>query len=332
MTVLVTGGTGFIGAAVVRKLLARGSAVRVLARPDGDRSNLSGLDVEIVEGDLRSPESLGPACRGIAGLYHVAADYRLWVRDPQELMTANVDGSRNILREAASAGATEVVYTSSVAVMGIHSDGTPSNEDTPVSLEDMVGNYKRSKYLAEKEVDRLVAEEGIPAIIVNPTTPVGPRDIKPTPTGRVIFEAARGKIPAFVDTGLNIAHVDDVAEGHLLAAAKGVRGERYIIGGEDMTLRQILSEIAALVGRRPPRIRLPRGLVFPVAYIAEAWARITDGPEPMTTVDGLRMSRKKMFFSSDKARRDLGYSPRPAKEALEDAIAWLRETGRLPQK
>ncbi|MEM9685122.1 MAG: hopanoid-associated sugar epimerase, partial [Pseudomonadota bacterium] len=255
MTTLVTGGTGFVGAAVVRKLLDRGDAVRVLARPNGDRSNLAGLDVEIVEGDLRAAETLAPACTGISALYHVAADYRLWVRDPRELLTANVDGSRNILREAAAAGATEIVYTSSVAVMDIHSDGTPSNEDTPVSLEDMVGNYKRSKFLAEKEVDRLVAEEGVPAIIVNPTTPVGPRDIKPTPTGRVILEAARGKIPAFVDTGLNISHVEDVAEGHLLAAAKGTVGERYIIGGEDMTLRQILGEIAALVGRRAPKVR-----------------------------------------------------------------------------
>lgn len=332
MTTLVTGGTGFVGAAVVRKLLARGDAVRVLARPGSDRGNLAGLDLEIVQGDLRLPETLPPACRGISALYHVAADYRLWVRDPQELLSANVEGTRNVLRAAAAAGAAEIVYTSSVAVMGIHKDGTPSDEKTPVSLDDMIGDYKRSKFLAETEVDRLVLEEGIPAIIVNPSTPVGPRDIKPTPTGRLIELAANGKMPAYVDTGLNIAHVDDVADGHLLAGARGAPGERYILGGEDMSLREILAEIAGLVGRRPPRVRLWRPAVYPVAVVAEAWARLSNGREPMVTLDGLRMSRKKMFFSSDKARRVLGYAPRPARAALEDAVAWLRDVGRLAGK
>lgn len=329
MTVLVTGGTGFVGAAVVRKLLARGAPVRALARPGSDRSNLANLDVDIAEGDLRHPETLVAACRGICALYHVAADYRLWVRDPDELLRANVEGTRNVLRAAASAGAQTVVYTSSVAVLGITKDGTPSDETTPVTLDDMIGIYKRSKFLAEREVDRLFAEEGIPTVIVNPSTPVGPRDVKPTPTGRMIAQAAAGKMPAYVDTGLNIVHVDDVAEGHLAAAARGIPGQRYILGGDDMSLREILTEIAALVGRRPPRIRLPRAAVYPVALAGETWARVTGGREPMATRDGLRMSKKKMFFSSAKAATTLGYTHRPAREALADAVAWLKDSGRL---
>ncbi len=329
MTVLVTGGTGFVGAAVVRKLLARGAPVRALARPGSDRSNLANLDVDIAEGDLRHPETLVAACRGISALYHVAADYRLWVRDPDELLRANVEGTRNVLRAAASAGAQTVVYTSSVAVLGITKDGTPSDETTPVTLDDMIGIYKRSKFLAEREVDRLFAEEGIPTVIVNPSTPVGPRDVKPTPTGRMIAQAAAGKMPAYVDTGLNIVHVDDVAEGHLAAAARGIPGQRYILGGDDMSLREILTEIAALVGRRPPRIRLPRAAVYPVALAGETWARVTGGREPMATRDGLRMSKKKMFFSSAKAAATLGYTHRPAREALADAVAWLKDSGRL---
>ncbi len=328
MTVLVTGGTGFVGAAVVRKLLERGEAVRALARPRGDRSNLAGLDVEIVEGDLTDPASLTRAAAGCSGLFHVAADYRLWVPDPDAMLTANVDGSRAIVRAAAEAGASRIVYTSSVATLGIPKDGGPGREDTPVSLADMIGPYKRSKFLAEEAVRRLVREEGAPVVIVNPSTPVGPRDVKPTPTGRMIVEAAMGKMPAYVDTGLNIVDVDDVAEGHLLARDKGRIGERYVLGGEDMTLGAILAEVAAIVGRPAPKICIPHAVVLPIAHLAEAWARAFGG-EPFATVDGVRMARKKMFFSSDKARAELGYTSRPASEALARAVAWFRDNGYL---
>ncbi|MEQ8698181.1 MAG: NAD-dependent epimerase/dehydratase family protein [Bauldia litoralis] len=325
---LVTGATGFVGAAVARKLLARGEAVRLLTRANSDRSNLDGLDAEIVTGDLTDPSTLPAAVQGCTTVYHVAADYRLWVRDPSVLYRANVDGSVALIRAAADAGVSRIVYTSSVAALGIPKDRTPGDEDTPVTVDDMVGHYKRSKFLAEEAV-RHLADEGAPVVIVSPSTPVGPRDVKPTPTGRVILDAARGKIPAFVDTGLNVVHVDDVAEGHLLAAEKGEIGRRYVLGGENLSLREILTEIARLTGRRPPKVRLPRGPLFPVAWGAEAWARMTNGGEPMVTVDALRMARKWMWFSSDRAERELGYAHRPATEALADAIAWFREGRRL---
>ncbi len=325
---LVTGATGFVGAAVARKLLARGEEIRLLTRANSDRSNLDGLDAEIVTGDLTDPSTLPAAVQGCATVYHVAADYRLWVRDPSVLYRANVDGSVALIRAAADAGASRIVYTSSVAALGIPKDRTPGDEETPVSVDDMVGHYKRSKFLAEEAVRRL-ADGGAPVVIVSPSTPVGPRDIKPTPTGRVILDAARGKIPAFVDTGLNVVHVDDVAEGHLLAAEKGEIGRRYVLGGENLSLREILTEIARLTGRRPPKVRLPRAPLFPVAWGAEAWARMTNGGEPMVTVDALRMARKWMWFSSDRAERELGYTHRPATEALADALAWFRERRRL---
>ncbi|MCH8156117.1 MAG: NAD-dependent epimerase/dehydratase family protein [Proteobacteria bacterium] len=328
MTCLVTGATGFVGSAVARALLERGEAVRVLARPESDRRNIEGLAVEVVEGDLRDKASLERACHGCQALFHVAADYRLWVPEPDEIYAANVDGTRALMEAAGAAGVTRIVYTSSVATLGLNRDASPADEATAVSLADMIGHYKRSKFLAEAEVRRLVAEAGLPAVIVNPSMPVGPRDIKPTPTGRMIVEAARGRMPAFVDTGLNVVHVADVAAGHLAAFKRGHIGERYILGGENMSLRAILGEIAALAGRRPPRIRLPHGLVLPLAYAAEAWARIS-GAEPFATVDGIRMARKKMFFSSDKAKARLGYTPRPAHAALADAVAWYREHGYL---
>lgn len=328
MTVLVTGATGFVGSAVARLLLERGAAVRVLARPGSDRRNLDGLAVEVAEGDLLQPAGLKEACKGIAALFHVAADYRLWTRDPQAMFAANVHGSRAIVRAAAEAGATRIVYTSSVATLGCPGDGRPGDEATPVTYADMIGTYKQSKYKAEEEVQRLVREEGAPVVIVNPSTPIGPRDIKPTPTGRMIVEAAAGRMPAYVDTGLNIAHVDDVALGHLLAFDKGAVGERYILGGEDMELRAILAEVAHLTGRKPPTISIPHGVVLPIAYFAEAIAAVT-GKEPFATVDGVRMARKKMFFSSAKAKGVLGYAPRPAREALADAVAWFREHGYL---
>lgn len=325
MSTLVTGASGFVGSAVVRQLLARGEQVRVLLRPASDRRNVQALDVEPVEGDLREPSTLAAACRGCAALYHVAADYRLWTRDPRELYASNVEGTRHLMRAALEAGIPRIVYTSSVATLGLHPDGSPAHEDSPVTLEDMIGHYKRSKFLAERVVDELVAREGLPAVIVNPSTPIGPHDVKPTPTGRMIRDAAAGRIPAFVDTGLNLVHVEDVARGHLLAHDVGTVGRRYILGGEDMALREILAAIARLVGRKPPTLRLPRPALYPVAVLAEAWAWLTHGAEPQVTVDGLRMSRKWMFFDSSRARRELGYAARPAQDALADAVAWFRQ-------
>jgi len=326
VTTLVTGATGFVGAAVARKLVDRGESVRVLVRATSDRRNLEGLSVEPVEGDLRDRASLARALKGVTALYHVAADYRLWTRNPDELYASNVEGSKAIVEAAAEAGVKRTVYTSSVAVLGINKDATPSNEETPVALADMIGHYKRSKYLAEEAVRALVAEHGLDLVIVNPSTPIGPRDVKPTPTGRMVLDAARGKLPAFVDTGLNVVHVDDVAEGHLLAYEKGSRGERYILGGHDMSLQAILTEVAKIAGRKPPRVKLPHGAVMPVAAVSEVWASLFGG-EPLATRDGIRMARKKMYFSSDKAKAALGYAPRPAEEALKDAVAWFREAG-----
>ncbi|MFQ5774445.1 MAG: hopanoid-associated sugar epimerase [Kiloniellaceae bacterium] len=329
MTALVTGATGFVGSAVARRLLDRGETVRVLARPGSDRRNIADLDVEVAEGDLRDAASLERALKGCQALFHVAADYRLWVRRPEEIYEANVAGTRRLMLAAAEAGVARIVYTSSVATLGLRPDGAPSDEDTPVTLADMIGHYKRSKFLAEEEVGNLVRDHGLPAVIVNPSTPVGPRDVKPTPTGRMIVEAAAGRIPAFVDTGLNVVHVDDVAAGHLLAFERGAVGERYVLGGENMALREILAEIARLCGRRPPRLRVPHGMVLPVAYAAEAWSRLSRGGEPFVTVDGVRMARKRMFYSSAKARERLGYRARPPGEALRDAVEWFRRAGYL---
>ena len=327
MKTLITGASGFVGSAVLRRLLETGHEVRALVRPSSLRANLEGLTLEIVEGDLNDPASLERALQGCEALYHVAADYRLWTLTPQTLYQNNVTGTRNIMRAAGNAGVKRIVYTSSVATLGLDRAGTPANEDTPVTLEHMIGHYKRSKFLAEAEVRRLVENEGLPVVIVNPSAPVGPRDIKPTPTGRLIRDAAKGQMPAYVDTGLNIVHVDDVADGHLQAFAKGRIGERYILGGEDMTLRQILEALAAITGRPAPRIRLSHNVVLPVAYLSETWARIIRRGEPRVTIDGVRMAKKKMFFTSAKAKRELGYSPRPALEALRDAVLWFRTSG-----
>jgi dihydroflavonol-4-reductase len=326
--VLVTGATGFVGAAITRALLARGFAVRVLVRPESDRRNILGLAVEPVNGRLEVADSLRHAVAGCDSVFHAAADYRLWVRDPKAMMRANLDGTRALMRAAIEAKVRRVVYTSSVAVLGHAADGKQADESTPSALTEMVGPYKRSKFLAEAEVRRMVAEEGLPAVIVNPSTPIGPRDIKPTPTGRIVVMAARGKMPAYVDTGLNVVHVDDVAEGHMLAFERGRIGERYILGGEDLTLADILLRVAALVGRSAPTIELPRAAVYPVAIVSEAVARIT-GREPMATLDGLRMAKWKMWFSSAKAERELGYSHRPAEAALADAVRWFGDMGFL---
>ena len=328
MTTLVTGATGFIGSAVARKLLTRGHKVRTLARPGGDRRNIEGLDLEVAEGDLLDAASLARALEGCTGLIHMAADYRLWVPDPGPLYAANVDGSRTLIEAALAAGVTRIVYTSSVATLGLNHDGTPADEETPVAENDMIGDYKRSKFLAEQAVRGLIEARAAPVVIVNPAAPVGPRDIKPTPTGRLIVEAAAGRMPAYVDTGLNLVHVDDVAEGHLLAFERGEVGERYILGGDDLSLAEILGEIARLTGRRAPRISLSHNLLLPLAHAAEAWARVS-GREPFVTIDGLNMAKKHMYFSSAKARAALGYSPRPAAEALADAVTWFRENGYL---
>ena len=327
MKALVTGATGFVGAAIAKTLIASGWQVRVLARAGSDRGNLRQLAAQVVEGDLNDSGSLELALEGCTALFHAAADYRLGARDPKPLYLTNVEGTRNILSAARKVGVQRTVYTSSVATIGIPTDGTPGEERSPVALSDMIGHYKRSKYLAE-EVARDAARMGMSVVIVNPSTPVGPGDIKPTPTGQLVLDAASGRMPAYVDTGLNIVHVDDVAAGHLLAFERGKTGERYILGGEDMTLRMILEQITRLVGRKPPRIRLPYAAVLPIAYVAEAFAKVS-GRSGRVTVEGVRMSRKRMFFSSARAATELGYRWRPPLEAFEDALRWFRERGLL---
>ncbi|MFJ3486935.1 hopanoid-associated sugar epimerase [Pseudomonas sp. NPDC090202] len=323
MKVLVTGATGFVGSAVARRILREGHQVIVMVRPGSDRRNVQGLDVQLVEADLTRPDTLLKACAGCDALFHVAADYRLWAPRPDELYLTNVDGTRALFEAARAAGVSRVVYTSSVATLGIPGDGSPGNELTPVSLADMIGHYKRSKFLAEACV-RDMAAAGLPVVIVNPSTPIGPRDIKPTPTGRIVRDAIAGRLPAYVDTGLNVVHVDDVAEGHWLAFQRGVVGERYILGGQNLSLRELLGEIADIAGRSPPRWRLPHAVVMPIAHVAQGWARLT-GTSPIATVEEVRMSKKRMFFSSAKAERELGYAPGPARLALEDAVRWFRQ-------
>ena len=323
MTALVTGANGFLGSAVVRALLADGSAVRALVRSGSDRRNLDGLDVDVAAGDVTDRDSLRRAAAGCKSVFHVAADYRLWVADPKPMYRSNVDGSVNVLEAAAAAGAERLVYTSSVAVLGTTKDRTPADEDTPVTAEDMVGHYKRSKFLAEQAVRKRAAEIEFPVVTVNPSTPIGPRDVKPTPTGRILLDAAAGRMPAFVDTGLNLVHVDDVAAGHLAAAKLGVPGERYILGGDDFTLERILRVVAEHVGRRASTIRLPHWSVYPLAVAAEALATLTKR-EPRVTLDGVRMSTKHMYFSSRKAQRDLQYRWRDPKLGVAEAVDWFK--------
>jgi dihydroflavonol-4-reductase len=322
---LVTGATGFVGAAVAKVLLRSGQKVRVLARPTSDRRNLEGLKVEIVEGALDDFASLPKAVEGCRYVFHVAADYRLWVPDPEIMFRINVEGTRELMLAAQAAGVERIVYTSSVAVLGILKGGI-ADEETLSRAEDMIGPYKLSKFQAEVAVCELIEERGLPAVIVNPSTPIGPGDIKPTPTGRMLVQAARGRMPAFVDTGLNVAHVEDVALGHLLAARTGKIGRRYILGGENLALSEILVEVARLTGRRPPRIRMPHRAVLPIARGAEALARFTRR-EPFATVDAVRMSMKKMFFDSARAIEELGYAPRPGHQAIADAITWFKANG-----
>lgn len=324
MRALVTGASGFVGSAVVRELLAHDYRVRALVRNTSNQCNLTGLPIERVVGDLDNSASLLKALTGCDVLFHVAASYHLWTRDPKEMYRTNVEGTKRLLNLAKQASVSRIVYTSSVATLGLNRDGAPADENSPVGLEDMIGHYKRSKYLAEEAVRGMIKNQGLPAVIVNPSTPVGPRDIRPTPTGQMIRDAAFGHMPAYVDTGLNIVHVDDVATGHRLALEYGKVGERYILGGENMTLREILNEISRATGRAPPRIRLPNAVVMPIAYLSEAWARLRQVGEPLVSVDGVRLAKKKMFFSSAKAEKALGYRYRPAILALNEAVTWYQ--------
>lgn len=324
----LTGASGFVGSAVARKLIDEGFSVRVLVRRTSNRANLAGIDLEVVEGDIRDPRVLETAMRGARYAFHVAADYRLWAPDPQEIITTNTSGTRAVMRAALNAGVERVVYTSSVATLRLSADGMPSDETMPLAEENAIGAYKKSKVLAERLVERMVDDEKLQAVIVNPSTPIGPRDVRPTPTGRIIVEAASGRMPAYVETGLNLVHVDDVAEGHIAALKRGRIGERYILGGEDMTLGEMLTVIAQIAGRRPPTVKLPRAMLYPIAYAAETAARMT-GREPFATVDGLRMAKYKMFFSSAKAARELAYRPRPVRAALAEAFAWFQSAGYL---
>jgi dihydroflavonol-4-reductase len=326
MKILVTGGTGFVGAAVVRRLLAAGHSVRALIRSTSDKRNVLDLPLELAEGSLEDEASLIRAVKGCQGLFHVAADYRIWVPQPKTMYQVNVVGTGMLMDAALKEGVERIVYTSSVATLGYAGDKTPANEDTPVTEADMIGPYKHSKFVAEKLVHEMIAEKKLPAVIVNPSTPIGPRDLRPTPTGRIVVDAVRGRIPAYVDTGLNVVHVDDVAEGHLLAFEKGKVGERYVLGGQNLDLAELLRLIAETAGLKPPTVKLPRKALFPLAHVMEFVAGFT-GQDPLLTVDGLKMAEKKMFFSSGKAERDLGYMHRPAQAAVMDAYNWFRRHG-----
>lgn len=329
-TVLVTGASGFIGSAVARLLVGRGFRVRALVRPTSPVAHLAGHDIEFVRGDLRDAESVRPAIRGARALFHVAADYRLWARDPGEILRNNLTSTRTVMDEARRAGVERIVYTSSVATLACTPAGDVADETVPLSESAAIGAYKRSKIVAERLVESMV-RDGLPAVIVNPSAPVGPSDVKPTPTGRIIVEAATGRLPAFVDTGLNMVHVDDVAAGHLQAFERGRIGERYILGGQNASLSEILAAVARHTGRRPPRISVPRSVVLPVAAMAEMIARRT-GREPFITMDAIRMSKNRMFFTAAKAERELGYTARPYAEGIRDAIDWFGKSGYLRRR
>lgn len=326
MAVLVTGGTGFVGSRLVRKLLDRGEEVRCLARKSSVLRNLDGLKVQVVQGDLQDAASLSTAVRGCQTVFHVAADYRLWSRDPQELYRSNVDGTRNLLQAAGDAGCERIVYCSSVGALGIPKDGTSGTETTPVTLEDMVGHYKRSKFLAEQEALQAAAR-GIPVVIVNPSTPVGPNDIKPTETGRIITRFLNNEMPGYVDTGLNLVDVDDVAEGHLLAAERGRIGEKYILGNRNMTLQEILETLAMLTGKPAPRAKIPYGFALGVAMVNQFFMGSLLRREPGIPVEGVKMARKRMFFDAGKAVRELGLPQTPVEDALERAVRWFSDNG-----
>jgi dihydroflavonol-4-reductase len=323
---LVTGVSGFVGSAVARALVGRGRVVRGIARAESLRANLHDFPGELVEGDLRDPGAVARAMAGVGQVFHVAADYRLWARDPQQIIQNNREMTRVVMRAAMEAGVARVVYTSSVATL-LPLAGGVSDETRPAQVHEAVGAYKKSKVVAERLVEAMVGE-GLPAVIVNPSTPIGPGDVRPTPTGRIVVECARGRMPAFVDTGLNLVHVDDVAMGHVLAGERGEIGRRYVLGGQDVRLGQMLGEICGLVGRAPPRVRLPVGPLVPLAWGAEMWGRLS-GVEPFVTRDALKMARQVMFYSSARAQGELGYCARPYAQALADAVAWFRWAGMI---
>jgi dihydroflavonol-4-reductase len=322
---LVTGGTGFIGANVARELVAAGATVRVLARPGGDRRALEGARAEIADGDLLDPSSVRRAVAGVQTVYHVAADFRLWTRDPAGLYRTNVEGTRTVLEAAGEAGVGRIVYTSSIAVLGTPKDGRPGTEDTPVTLGDMVGHYERSKFLAE-EVALDLARRGLPVVVVNPSAPLGPWDVKPTPTGQMILDFMRGRMVATVDTGLNAVHVRDVARGHLLAAERGKPGERYILGHRNMSLIELFGILGEITGRRPPRFRVPHAIAWLAAAGSESLARVTGRP-PAIPLEAVRMARKRMYFSPARAVRELGLPQTDVRTALADAVAWFEAHG-----
>jgi dihydroflavonol-4-reductase len=319
----VTGATGFVGSHVVRLLRMRGDRVRILARNSSRKSNVEGVDCEIVIGDLKDAVSLLRCVQGCRRVYHVAADYRLWARDPQDIYDNNVAGTRNLLIACCEAGVEKVVYTSTVGAIGMRRDGLPADEDSPVTLDDMIGHYKRSKFMAE-QVAMEFAASGLPVVIVNPTTPVGAGDLRPTPTGKIILDFIRGRMPAYVDTGLNIVGVEDVARGHLLAEVKGEIGQRYILGGENWSLEEILDALAHISGRRTPRVRIP----WLLAWFAGSMDNLVLGTilrrEPIIPLEGVKMARHRMYVSSEKARRELGYDPGPVEKALRDAVLYFR--------
>jgi dihydroflavonol-4-reductase len=320
--VFITGATGFVGGHVARRYAADGASLRLLTRQSSRLEGLAGIDAEMVTGDLREPEKLRSALTGCDALVHVAADYRLWVRDPKQMYAANVDGTRELLRLAREVGVPRVVYTSSVATMGFRADGTIVNEDTPVTLADMIGHYKRSKFLAEQEAI-IAAKAGQHVMILNPTTPIGSGDAKPTPTGRIIVDFLNKKFPAYVDTGLNLVDVDEVARMHVVALDRGAPGERYILGGENLTLKQILDRMSAITGLPSPTMKVPHAVAMAFAFFDENITGKLLGKEPRATVEAVRMGKKMMFASSSKAEHDLGFQVLPIYNAMRSAIEWF---------
>jgi dihydroflavonol-4-reductase len=322
---LVTGGTGFLGRAVVIELLAAGREVRVLARQP-DHPALAGLEVEVARGDLRDPVSLAAAVTGCQRVFHVAADYRLWVPDPEVMYAVNVQGTKDLLAAAAEAGVTRLVYTSTVGTLGNPGDGTPGTEETPVRFADMVGHYKRSKFLAEQAVLEN-AQQGFPVVLVHPSAPVGPWDARPTPTGQMIVDFLKGRMPAYLETGLNLVHVRDVAQGHLLAEEKGHGGEKYILGNQNLSLSEIFQVLAEITGLPAPRVRLPYWPILALSYLDEFWATRVSQKPPRMPVAAVKMAKKFMYFDSGKAIRELGLPQTSVRQALKDAVAWFQEQG-----